>query len=491
MKTFKLSALALASILALTGCGSDSSSTIIPPNNSLPTPPPKPPVNNKIPELDQAKNIINTAKQFILDGNAISDAYKGASDILTAKQEARIDSTFEVAYQLADYMKQTNKSKLTAADITVLKDDGQFNSILEGIKLNPSNDFVAMRNANGEFTLSGTTSISTETYGWVDDGRWGSWGVVDTDQFTVNYDSFKDALVSNTPSTDFKGSFGFKKLNIGINDNPVVLSSASNGATVFGKFSDKVTVDDEFNLNDIHNSGVTIQRAVMELGEVKLQANDSTIQAKNVELGFLEMSHKLADGELVVVTLPTTVIIQGAFVKGKPATNATITLNARANESDIKQIVQVAADGNLKEAAGKFVGMDVVLALKGNVSKQNADASVKTIPLDFQANIKRIARDVIELQGLKAVVDGQNLYVAGKTTLSADYQVTRSMLEISQNQAEIVLNLDADGKFIKVNSATGKFADIKVNGKVFGELLENNGTISAKFNDGKFVVLAS
>ena len=140
----------------------------------------------------------------------------------------------------------------------------------------------------------------------------------------------------------------------------------------------------------------------------------------------------------------------------------------------------------MTEDANRFVGLDLVLALKGTVAKKTGTTTA-TIPLDIQANLKRTARNMIELQGLSAWVDGKNLYVTGKTNLDANYNVVGSQLKITQNNAVIVLNVDANNEFIK--DSMGKLSDIMVNGKDFGDLLENNGKLSAKFTDNSIIPL--
>ncbi len=499
MKIFKLTALALASTLALVGCGggsdSDSSTntnTTIPNGNGSAIPP-KPPVDNKLSELDQAKSLINTAKQFILDNKAIKEAYEGASKILTEKQEQRIDVTFDIPKDLSTYMSENNVSRLTSADIITLtnKNDPKFKKALGDITLNPSSDFIAVQNANGEFTLSGTTSVVSQRGDYVYDtdtgpGKW----VVVKDTFTTVFKGFKESLSSNTSNSTFNGGFGFNSIEIGSGSQAVVFSSLSQGATVSAKFSDKVLVNDEFDLSDVNEAGITLEKAVIKLGNVKLKANDSTIEARDLELAFLDMSHKRADGSLVVRTLPSTIKLTGQLIKEKPATDVTISLNAVANETDIKNVIKVTQDGDIEEVANKYVGVEIVMSLKGKVARKNTNAT-SSIPIDIQANLKRMSRKDIELQGLSASVDGKKLYVTGKTILDTQYHVTCkcTQLTITQNKAAINLKLDVDNDFIIQNTKTGKFADIKVNGKVFGELLENNGTVSAKFIDNSFIPL--
>ena len=96
MKAFKITALALASTLALVGCGSDSDNSEYNGNGpSTPNVPTKPPVDNSLSELDQAKEMIRTAKLFVSDNKAVTEAYKDVSDILTEKQASRLSYTLD------------------------------------------------------------------------------------------------------------------------------------------------------------------------------------------------------------------------------------------------------------------------------------------------------------------------------------------------------------------------------------------------------------
>ena len=492
MTFFKLSALALASTLALTGCGSDSDNTSNSNNNNNGSViPPKPPVDNSLSDLEQAKSLINTAKQFILDNQAISDAYENASSILTEKQEQRINATFDLPEDIFSYMTKNNVSTLNTAQIIALANDQEFKKALgSNVTINPNSNFNASLSADGQFQLTGSTVVNTKEYDYIYNPKTQRYEqtLISQDTFTTSYDSYKNALSSNTSTADFKGSYGFKSINIGSGTDAVIFSSISQGATVNAKFSDKVVVNEEFGLSAANEAGITLEKATIKLGDVKMQANDSIIEARNLEVAFLDLSHKLANGSLAVRTLPSTIKLTGQLIKGKPATNATITLNAVANEADIRNIIKVTQAGNIEEAANKFVGLEIVLSLKGTVARKNTGTTT-SIPLDIQANLKRTARNVIELQGLNASVDNKKLYVTGKTTLDANYNAIGTELTITQNKAAVVLKLDANTDFIKQNMTTGKVADITVNGKVLGELLENNGSVNAKFIDNSFIPL--
>ena len=143
MKVFKLTALAFASTLALAGCGSDSDNN----GSNTPTVPTKPPVDNGLSESEQAKEMIRTAKLFVSDNKAVTEAYKGASDILTEKQEARLSYTFDVPNSLHYYMQENGLSQLKATDIIALANDQEFNNTLGDFALTPESGFLAILNA--------------------------------------------------------------------------------------------------------------------------------------------------------------------------------------------------------------------------------------------------------------------------------------------------------------------------------------------------------
>lgn len=474
MKVFKLTALAFASTLALAGCGSDSDNN----GSNTPTVPTKPPVDNGLSESEQAKEMIRTAKLFVSDNKAVTEAYKGASDILTEKQEARLSYTFDVPNSLHYYMQENGLSQLKAADIIALANDQEFNNTLGDFALTPESGFLATLNADGQFKLSGTTKVVVKEYDYIYNPNTGVYNetLVSQDTFTSAFDGFENALSSNTSNTSFNGGIGFKSIKIGSGTDAVTLSSTTKGFTVNGQFSDKVVVDDEFDLNDVNRAGITLEKATIKLGNLKLSANDSVIEAKDFEFAALDISKKLKDGQLVVRTIPYKFAVTGKMTKQKPSTDVTITLNATANDADIKNFLTVTDNGNIEETANKYVGMEVILALQGKVAKEGATA---TIPLDFQANLKRTARNVVELRGLTASVDGKTLFVTGKTNLDNDYNAVSTQFIVEQNKASIKLSVDANGDFIK--DKMGKLGDIMVNGKDYGDLMDNKGKITAVF----------
>ncbi|GAF62169.1 hypothetical protein JCM18903_2223 [Psychrobacter sp. JCM 18903] len=473
MKFFKLSALALASTLALAGCGDDNNNSSSGNGTNTPDVPVKPPVDNSLSEIEQAKEMIRTAKLFVSDNKAVTDAYEDVSDILTEKQDTRLGYTFDIPSDLKYYMEENEVSQLTAADITALANDEEFETALGNIVLTPEKDFLATLNTDGKFTLTGSTKVDIEEYDYVYNPQTGLYGpvVVNQDNFKVAFDGFEDALSSNTSTDNFNGSLGFKSINIGTGTDTVTLNSSTKGATVSGQFSDKVVVNDEFDINDANREGITLEKAVIKLSSLKLTANDSVIEAKDFEFAALDVSRKLADNSLVVRTIPYKFAITGKMTKQKPMTDVEITLNATANDADIKKFIIIDEVGDIEEAANKYVGMEIVLALKGKVTKQGAT----TIPLDFQANLKRTARNVIELQGLTASVEGKKLFVTGKSSLDNNYDVVSTQFTVEQNKASIKLNVDANGDFIK--DKMGKLGDIMVNGKDYGDLMDNDAKL--------------
>ena len=486
MKLFKLTALALASTLALAGCGDDNDNNTSSGNgNNTPEVPIKPPVDNSLSELEQAKEMIRTAKLFVSDNKAVTDAYEDVSDILTEKQDTRLGYTFDIPSDLKYYMEEADVSQLTAADINALANDEEFETALGNIVLTPEKGFLATLSTDGKFTLTGSTKVNIEEYDYVYNPQTGLYDpVVDNkDVFTVAFDGFEDALISNTSTTNFNGSLGFKSIKIGIGTDAINLSSNTKGATVSGQFSDKVVVNDEFDINDANREGITLEKAVIKLSSLKLTANDSVIEAKDFEFAALDVSKKLADNSLVVRTIPYKLAITGKMTKQKPETDVTITLNATANDADIKNFLIVTDTGNVEETANKYIGMEIVLAIKGKVTKEGAT----TIPLDFQANLKRTARNVIELQGLTASVEGKKLFVTGKSSLDNNYDVVSTQFTVEQNKASIKLNVDANGDFIK--DKMGKLGDIMVNGKDYGDLMDNDGKVTAKFTDDSLIIL--
>ncbi|MGP4789596.1 hypothetical protein ACTXGJ_10775 [Psychrobacter sp. 1Y11] len=486
MKFFKLSVLALATTLALSACGDDNDSNISSNNGSgTPGVPTQPPVDNSLSDLEQAKEMIRTAKLFVSDNQAVTEAYEGASAIITDQQDDRLGYALEVPNNLSYYMQENNLSRLTAANIIALANDEEFEVALGNISLVPAAGFLATLNTDGQFALTGTTEVEIEDYEYDYNSQTGQFEEIVTveDAFDLSFDDYQNALSSNTNTDNFKGSLGFNSIKIGTGKEAVLLSSTTKGATVNGQFSEKVTFNDEFDFDEANAAGVTLEKGVITLAKLKLEANDSVIEARNFAIEVMDISKELADGTLAVRTIPYKIDLTGQMIKEKPATNVTLTLNALANADDIKKFITVDSTGNIVESASNFVGMKILLAIKGDVTKNDK----LTIPLDFQAQLERTARNAVELKGLTASVDGKTLFVTGKSTLNNDYDVVSTQFIIKQNNASITLNVDEDSDFI--TDSNGKLGDIIVNGKDLGDLMDNDGKITAKFTDNSLIVL--
>lgn len=482
MKIFKLSALALASTLVLAGCGSDNDNTVSTPKPGVPVPPP---VDNSLSEIDQAKEMIRTAKLFVSDNYAVKTAYENVGDILTDKQQNRFSDALSVPQGIYYYMEMKNLNKITAADINKLANNRDFMTAMSGLVLKPNSNFMATLTPQGKFELSGTTEVQSSDTDYIYNPKTNRYEetVLSTDKFTSIYDGYINSLTSNTSAKSFAGKFGFNSLKIGTGAEAITLTAANQGLNITGEFSDKVAVNDDFDLDETHDAGIKLEKATATLKDVKLVANDSVIEAKNLKFAILDVTNTLPDGSEFFITLPYQIELTGNMKKDKPATDVKITVNAKANEADLKKVIKLNKDYELEEQAGKFVGMDILLSLEGKVTKDKG----AVIPLNFQANLKRTARDVIKLEGLTATVEGKTLFVEGQTNLNTDYSVKSSQLKVKQNNAFVILNVDKDNKFIK--NSTGKLADIMVGNKDFGDLMDNKGKITAKFTDNSLIVL--
>ena len=481
MKLFKLSALALASTLALAGCGSDNDTI----GNGTPSTPTPPPVDNSLSELEQAKEMIRTAKLFVSDNYAVKTAYENVGEILTDKQQNRFSDALSVPGGIYYYMEMKNLKNINAADINKLANNQDFKNAMSGLVLKPSSNFTATLSAQGKFELSGTTEVQSSDTDYIYNPKTNRYEetILSTDKFTSVYDGYINSLTSNTSAKNFAGKFGFNSLKIGTGAEAITLTAANQGLNITGDFSDKVAVNDDFDLDETHDARIKLEKAMATLKDVKLVANDSVIEAKNLKFAILDVTNTLPDGSEFFITLPYQLELTGHMKKDKPATDVEITVNAKANEADVKNFIKLDKDYELEEQPGKFVGMDVLLSLKGKVTKDKG----AVIPLNFQANLKRTARDVIKLEGLTATVEGKTLFVEGQTNLNTDYSVKSSQLKVKQNNAFVILNVDKDNKFIK--NSTGKLADIMVGTKDFGDLMDNKGKITAKFTDNSLIVL--
>ena len=97
MKIKKLSIATLSIMLmasGLTACGgSDSSSSST--GNAT-----NPPVNTNLSEIEQAKEIVRTAKLFLTDADSVQKTYESASDLMTDKQQDRLSDAVDIAKEI-------------------------------------------------------------------------------------------------------------------------------------------------------------------------------------------------------------------------------------------------------------------------------------------------------------------------------------------------------------------------------------------------------
>lgn len=490
MKVFKITALALATSLILAGCGGDGSTSEkatsgsqIGGNHSGGS------ETSKLSELDQGKELIRTAKLFVSDNKAVTEAYEGASDVLTGKQSARVAAAFDVPADLNDYMRDNSLTKIDANELKRLSKQQDFQENFYNLQLEPGQNFVAMLASNGKFTLAGDVMVTTYNTDYQYNSQTKRYDevIITNDTFKVNYSGFEDALQNNETTSTPRISFGFDKITMGTGSDKVVISSTKKGIQAYGMFSDKVTSDYDFDIEDAHAKGITIQKAEATLDNIKLVANDSVLIAKDFAVAVLDISQTSKDGHKNIRTLPYKIAFTGHLTKDTPKTDIEITFNTTANDSDVKKYIELTGADKFVEKEGKYVGMTTMLSLKGDVTKHNASGKDTVIPLDFLAQLKRTARDVITLENLTASVEGKALYVEGKANLDTDYNSTKTQFIVKQNDARVVLNVDADGEF-KTNDQ-GKLSDIMVNGKDYGDLIENKGKVTAKFKDNSIIVL--
>lgn len=461
MKKFKFTSLALATTLAfsssigLVGCGSDNDN-----DNTA---------SIQSSETQQAKDIINTARTFISDSKVVEAAYTNVSDIFTEQQSSRLSYVTEIPTALSTYMFSNEISELNAVDINVLNstNDPDFIAALDGFTLTPESDFIAKIDIEGKFTLSGTSKV-----------------VTDDDNFNITYDAF--SLSGDNNDEDNLAeliNISFKKVNFSSNANDGVILSAVNASDIV---TGKLFLEDlreNFDI-DSDSSDDSIFKTALTLNSLKLTANDTVIKASDFEFAALNIDVNTGESnEPIDTTLPYTLKLTGNLKKATPATDLAITLNTGLQEQDLKTYIANARAGNVGETNEDFIGIDLLLSIKGDVAK----SSSATIPLDFQAQLERSAANVIELKNLTAQVNGKALFLTGKTTFDSDLEVVGSQLIIKQNNTSITLNLDSDNDFIK--NSNGKLADILVNGRDYGDLIDDGNKIVAKFNDNSFIIL--
>lgn len=495
MKNLSLNKLAIACTLALglTACGGSSSDNSS--SNSKPTPTPVPVPTN---DLDNAKALINTAKTFITDSKAVSDAYENASDILNGTQGERFDTVLDIPKQLQKWMQENNQQSLTAQQVkqitakptNISLDNNNLYHALGDATLEPSNDFVAKLDNAGNLALSGTILVKQDDldYYWDNQSNTLKTKVKSTNSFNTVYKNFSLKLASVNSSPKYLGTYGFDEIKVGTGADAFTVKAQANLNATFNK-NTKVTKD--FDFNNEQEQGLRIQEAVVTLSNVTLTTAKDTVAVKSLELKALDIENTF-QGEKIAKTIPYSVKLTGKLTRNEPKTDLDLTLNLVAKDSAVKDalIVKVDddnSDSKVEEKSGKYLPVTALLSIKGNVAKTNNANNLVTIPLNFQANLDRTSRTNINLKNLTATVNGQTLNVVGSSTLNNDYDTIKHTFTFSQQGgATLTIDVDENDKLVKTGN---KIADIMVNGKDYGDLLDNNGKITAKFSDNTTIAL--
>ncbi|WP_394262049.1 hypothetical protein [Moraxella boevrei] len=509
MKNLSLNKLAIACTFALglTACGGsgDGSNS----NNSgvtQPSPPVQPttPVtpttpNTSASDLAKAKDLINTAKTFVTDSKAVSNVYENASDILNHTQGQRVDMVLNIPSTLQKWMQENGATSLTAQKVKEIskKPDGSvfrdnIYSDLDHASLEPSNDFSARLDNQGNLILTGTISVKKDkvTYEWNHQINEWSTKVVGSDIFNIVYKNLTAKLANTTASRSYTGTYGFDEVIVGSDADEFKLKAQ---AKLTANFNKNVAVDKDFDLTDEQEKGLRLQQAVATFSNVTLTTKKDTIAVNNMEISALDIENTI-QGKKVAKTIPYSLKLTGKLTRTEPKTDLDLTLNLVAKDSAVKDALTVKLDDDgyysdtyVEEKAGKYLPATALLSIKGSVAKTNNASNAVTIPLNFQANLDRTSRTDINLKNLTATVNGKTLNVVGSTTLNNDYDTIKQTFTFSQQSgASLTIHVNEDGELVKTGN---KIADITVNGKDYGDLLDNNGKVTAKFSDNTTIAL--
>ncbi len=464
MRAFNLKKLTLVSSIAvasavLVACGGGSGSDQ-PHNNTdggghkVQTP------ATNLSGLEQAKELVRTAKLFISDMDAVQNVYKDTNNILLDKQQERISVSFAVPKVVQNYLRKNKKAELTSKDIDKINKEVLGN---DDITLKLSDKFKAILANDDTLQVNGTLKVISKN-----------------EKYDITYHNFKDNLTSTKNSTNIDLSFGFDKIIIGTGSEKVELKANQNTLTATGTMSKAVTMADGFDLEDAHKQGTTIQKGVVTLSDLQLTANDSVITAKELQIAMLDISNKI-DGKMLTRTLPYSLTIDGKMKKAQPKTDVELILNLTAKEKDVKNVLQIEKNDKVVEKSGKHVPMTAMLNIKGNVTKKAGTV----IPLDFQSSLIRNNSADIVLKKLVANVEGKEITVTGNASVNDKNEVAVSSLTLKQNNAQVVLKTNKNGKI--VSAKDGKVADIMVNGKDYGDIFDTGSMITAKFKDNSTI----
>ena len=483
MKIKKLSIATLSIMLmasGLTACGgSDSSSSST--GNAT-----NPPVNTSLSEIEQAKEIVRTAKLFLTDADSVQKTYESASDLMTDKQQDRLSDAVDIPAIIHDYMRKHNLTTLTAAQLQDLtkRDTTSFENLysyLGQISLVPSSDFQISRTADDQFTMQGKLTATKDIYDYVRVNNRYTYQQVDKDIYEVVYKGYKDTLDRIQNSSTIQGNFGFDSITIGSGAELVNLTANQTAGQFNASFSKNVNYNSEFDIDTVHMAGTTLNKGEATIKNIVLTANGNTVNATELSASALDISN-IVDGQTLIRTVPYQFKIAGQLKMATPKTDATFSLNASAKESDIKNMLVIDANDEVVEKNGVTLPITALVSIKGQATGENN----KTIPLDFQATLNRKANKIVSLDDLVASVEGKTLYALGTSNFDANNELLNSEVTFKQNKAMITVKFDKNNDAINTN---GKIADILVNGKDYGDLMQNGSMITAKFIDESLITL--
>ncbi|MDO4249996.1 MAG: hypothetical protein Q4C68_00645 [Moraxella sp.] len=490
--------LTIAMTLALSACGggggdnstANSSNTANNSNNTssgsnTSTQPTTPTTNG----LAQAKELINTAKQFIVDMEAVQTVYEDASDIITNTQRQRLSDSIDIMQAAYAYMSENNKTRLSLAELkAVLDDEAQNNWDYHTITLADTGTLSLSLDSTGKLTANGSATLIRSTKQFV---NWDSatnspvFKIISTDTTPVVYTNYVDGLTNNQAAKNVPISFSIEKLEIGSGNDKLTLTAKDSGNAV-GEFNKTVVLNDEFDFDTSYiEQGVKLEKATLRFNNVSLVTNASTITVNTLETSLVgiyrDINQVTTTQQYVSDFIPYQLKLVGKLVRNNPATNLNITLNATADQAAVKNSFVFSGDYEIKET--QTIPVNATLSLQGVVTK----ATGTTIPINLQAQLERAANKLVSLKNASAVINNKALSITGNATFNTTNDHTGTTFTISQGTAKTSLQLDAQGD--TKTSNTGKVSDITVNGVDYGDLYYDGSRWYAKFTDNAFIYL--
>lgn len=476
-----LSIALMSSVLALTACGGDSDSGFsgvtgqAPIGNAT-----NPPVDVNLSNLEQAKEMVRTAKLFVNDADAVADVYRDTTLFIGENDANRLNGFLRFASDLQVYMKEQRRTRITGVDINkalASADVDEYNYVADP-------NLVATLSPEGKFNLNGKVTITNNEirHGW--EPKRGLYKeIVSSDTYPVSFSNFENNVTDqNTNKVTL--SYGFDKITVGSGDKLTTLSASSDALKAQATFNKSVNFNDDFEFENAYKNGVKLLDAVITLSQVTLASAKGQLKAHDLEIRVIDVTKTDASGKLVSASqVPYQIKFNADLTNKAPQTDLKVTVNAKANKDDLQKYLTFDEYGYATEMADKRVPLTALLSVKGNVTKETG----KVIPLDFQSQLKRTAKNQVLLENLTAQVEGKTLYAVGESQLNADNEVTKTTITFKQNKAYVTANFDENMEVI--TDKTGKINDIKVGDEDFGDLYDKGSMIEAKFTDNTTIVL--